>query len=110
MKRIFNYIALGVIVITIFGCSSSGEQADGKHQETREEMEAASMAGREAAREFVNADWLDTMDLQRRLMDARSRQSEFIKDHGEKSAEAFDSAFVSTLRSVNPALYNQLQK
>lgn len=66
------------------------------------EIEAAQMEGRNAAREFVNTRWKDTLELQRRLLEVRSRQSKYIEAKDTDAAVAFDTTFVNTLRTVRP--------
>lgn len=74
------------------------------------EMEAAQMEGRRAAREFINANWSDTLELQRKLLKARSQQSKYTIDHRDECAAAFDSGFVRTLRAVRPEVARLLDK
>lgn len=72
------------------------------------EIEAAQMEGRTAAREFVNAQWKDTMELQRRLLEVRVRQSKYVENKMPEAAAAFDSAFVGTLKTVRPDIARHL--
>ncbi len=74
------------------------------------EIEAAQMEGRNAAREFVNSQWKDTMELQSRLLEARSRQSKYEEAKMPEAAAAFDTAFVNTLKTVRPDIASQLEK
>ena len=74
------------------------------------ETESAIIDGREAARIFVQRNWKDTTELQGLLLEARSRQSKYRMAGKEQSALAFDSAFVSTLRTVRPDVARELDK
>ena len=74
------------------------------------EIEAAQMEGRNAARQFVNRTWKDTLQLQHRLLEVRSMQSKYVIDGNPEAAAAFDSAFVSTLRTVNPEIARHLDR
>lgn len=73
-------------------------------EETVAEIEAAQMQGREAARRFVGKEWKDTLQLQRQLLEMRSIQSKYVIEKKTRSAEAFDSTFVSTMKTVRPDL------
>ena len=71
---------------------------------------AEDVAETEAARIFVQRNWKDTTELQGLLLEARSRQSKYRMAGKEQSALAFDSAFVSTLRTVRPDVARELDK
>lgn len=79
-------------------------------EETTAEIEAAMMMGRNAAKEFATKQWEDTFALQKKLLDVRTRSSKYTIDKKPQSAAAFDSSFVSTMRTVRPDLADQLQK
>lgn len=81
-----------------------------KGEETEAEIEAAMIEGREAARVFVNTEWKDTMELQYRLLQARTRSSKYDMAKKPQSKAAFDSAFVSTIRTVRPDVAAELDK
>ena len=74
------------------------------------EIEAAQMEGRNAAREFVNREWKDTMQLQSLLLEARARKSKYEIENKPECAAAYDSAFVSTLHSVRPDVARELKR
>ncbi|MCM1152534.1 MAG: hypothetical protein NC328_02625 [Muribaculum sp.] len=109
MKKLFILTVVSVALIGT-GCSSkTGKQIE-ESEETAAEIEAAMMAGRNAAKEFVTEQWSDTFGLQRRLLDVRAQSSKYTIDKKPRSAAAFDSTFVSTMRTVRPELADQLQK
>lgn len=66
------------------------------------QVEAAQMQGRNAARRFVNREWRDTMELQGLLLEARAGRTQFMNDTFPEIAAAYDSTFVSTLKTVRP--------
>lgn len=66
------------------------------------DIEAAIMQGRTAARKFLDADPSDTFALQDKLLEARATQSEYVRAGRPKHAEAFDTAFIHTLRAAKP--------
>lgn len=81
-----------------------------KGEETEAEIEAAMIEGRETARVFVNTEWKDTMELQNRLLQARTASSKYDMAKKPRSKAAFDSAFVSTIRTVRPDVAAELVK
>lgn len=83
-----------------------GEQAAVKEEAAQ--IEAASLDGREAAREFVSREWKDTFELQQRLAEASSRRGAY--DSLPQSRAAFDSTFISTIRTVRPDVARELEK
>ncbi|MCM1291800.1 MAG: hypothetical protein NC201_06490 [Prevotella sp.] len=103
MKNLI-YIITAVSFI-LLGCSniekSEGETAD---------ITAAQMAGREEARKFINRPWQDTLDLQRQLLESRAKKSIYEMKNQPEQAAAYDSAFISTLRTVRPELASQIDK
>lgn len=67
------------------------------------------MEGRRAAGMILGPEWQDTAKLQRALIETKARQSKYILEGKPKCAEAFDSAFISTIRSVNPSLAKKIK-
>lgn len=72
------------------------------------EITAAQMEGRRAAGRILGPEWKDTVQLQKALIDTKARQSRYIIDGKPECAEAFDSAFLSTIRAVNPDLAGKI--
>lgn len=101
--------SLGVASLLIMPAACGGNKAN-KGGEDAADIEAAAMEGREAARIFLNRQWRDTIELQRQLLEARAKQSKFSGAGKQQSAAAFDSAFVSTLRTVNPSVAHELEE
>lgn len=104
MKKILFIAAL----VLLAACGKEGKQIE-KSEETTAEIEAAQMEGRDAARAFVGREWRDTLDLQRQLLEVRAKQSKYVMEKKQKCAEAFDSTFVSTIRTVRPDLAPHLR-
>lgn len=102
MTTLIALSAIGVVA-----CSGGDNQNVGS--ETEEEIEAARMDGRMTARNFINREWTDTVQLQHELLHAKSVQSKYLIEGKNKCAAAFDTAFISTIRTVNPKLARQLQ-
>lgn len=95
-----------VIIAAVFllaGCAYTE-----KTEEVTAEITAAQMEGRREAGRILGPEWKDTVALKRALLDVRAKQSELLIKGKKKSAEAFDSAFISTIRTVNPELAKKL--
>lgn len=92
------------MMLTLGACSQTE-----KTEAVVADVEAAQIEGRNAAREFVSREWTDTMELQKHLLDAKAQQSKYLINKNPEAAAAYDSAFVSTIRSVRPDIAAQLQ-
>ena len=104
------FIVMTVGLGPVFSSLLSSCSKTDKDAEDVAETEAAIIDGREAARIFVQRNWKDTTELQGLLLEARSRQSKYRMAGKEQRALAFDSAFVSTLRTVRPDVARELDK
>lgn len=105
MIRKVTFLSLiATLVLLSPGCSKTD-----KGEETAAQIEAAMMQGREAARIFVNKEWNDTTELRTRITAARSRRSHYDTLGLKRSAEAFDSGFVSTIRTINPEIAKHIK-
>ena len=102
--KILLLFFLCTLFIPLICCSKKDLKYTEQTEETTAEIEAAMMMGRKTAREFVNKKWEDTLELINHLMRAKAVQSQYVIDNKAASAEAFDSGFISTVRSVNPEL------
>ncbi|MCH5229670.1 MAG: hypothetical protein J1F12_06735 [Muribaculaceae bacterium] len=72
------------------------------------EITAAQMEGRREAGRILGPHWKDTLQLQRALLEAKAKQSKYLIEGKGHCAEAFDSSFVSTIRTVNPDLAKKI--
>ena len=97
-----------VYIFILFILGSCGQTE--KTEAVTAEITAAQMEGRRAAGIILGPEWKDTAQLQRALIEAKVKQSKYIIDGKPQCATAFDSAFISTIRSVNPSLARKLQK
>ena len=107
MRR--NILIIGAAVLSFTAVFISCSKAE-KGEETEAEIEAAMIQGREAGRIFLTRPWNDTVELQSKLLEARSRRARYDTIGHKRSAEAFDSAFVSTIRTVNPDIARQIER
>lgn len=100
-------IAVAVLAATPFySCSTRGEQA--AVEETAAQIEDAHLDGRDAGRGFLNRQFKDSFELQQELVKAGARRARY--DSLPKSRAAYDSAFISTVRTVNPRLAAELER
>ena len=107
-------MAVSAMILTaglplLSSCGSKGEKSIEQSEETEAEIEAAMMAGRESARIFINRKWEDTTQLQNNLLEARSRRARYDTVNKPRCAAAYDSAFVSTIRTVSPDVASQIK-
>lgn len=107
-----NILYLGIsllLAMLVVSCGGgSGEGADGGVKVSASQIEEAHVAGREAAREFVRREWKDTMQLQELLIEASAKAAKF--DSITRLRAAYDSAFISTVRTVNPGIAAELER
>lgn len=103
--KFLKYICFLIISISLLCSCSSGK--NGNSNVSDKQLEEAHIAGREAAREFVNKKWTDTLKLQEHLVEAGAKASAY--DSLPQMRAAFDSAFISTVRTVRPEIADQLE-
>ena len=89
--------------LTLVSCSQTE-----KTEAVTAEITAAQMEGRMAAGRILGQQWNDTLKLQRALLDTKVQQSRYILDGKPECGAAFDSAFLSTIRTVNPSLAKKI--
>ena len=107
-KIIFlSSIILGFISLT--SCGSGSNQTDGQTVETEAQIEAARNAGREAARMIITREFKDSMEFHGAILEAASRKATYQLEKRSQSEAAYDSAFISTIRTVRPDLARQLE-
>ena len=77
-------------------------------EETTAMIEAAMMQGRSDARRIVNTEFKDSMEFHGALLEANARKSAYGLEKKPRCAAAYDSAFISTIRTTRPDLAAQL--
>ncbi|MCH5232413.1 MAG: hypothetical protein J1E78_02160 [Muribaculaceae bacterium] len=102
------FLRIYVIIIPLFFLQACKETE--KTEGITAQITAAQMEGRRAAGVILGPQWTDSVKLQRALLDAKAKQSQYIINGKSQCAEAFDSAFISTIRTVNPQLARKLQQ
>lgn len=88
--------------------SCSNDNSQNGINVTPEQVEEAKIAGREAARIFVNHQWNDTLQLQEQLIEASAKGARY--DSITRLRATYDSAFISTVRTVRPEVAAELEK
>lgn len=105
IMKIKTFTLAGLAVLCLSACSGTE-----KTEETVADITAAQMMGREEARKYLNRPWKDTLELQRQLLQSRAKKSRYEMKNHHKQAEAYDSAFVKTLKTVRPELAAELEQ
>lgn len=108
MKKLLYIFLFSALSLTIWSCGKM--KGIEKGEETQAEIEAAMMEGRSAARAFINKTWNDSIELQNHLLEARTRRIPYDTVDKPECRAAFDSAFVSTIRTVRPDIAKALEK
>lgn len=107
--KVINFIALTPAIMAmacISSCGTRGEQVEVKEEAAQ--IEDARICGREAARTFVGRNWRDSIELQEHMVEAGSKRA--VYDSLPRCRAAFDSAFISTVRTVRPEVARQLER
>lgn len=98
-----KWLVMFFVAVILAGCSYT-EKTEG----ITAEITAAQMEGRRAAGLILSPEWKDTVKLQKALLDTKVQQSRYIIAGKPECAAAFDSTFISTIRSVNPSLAKKI--
>jgi hypothetical protein len=106
MKKIL--FLLSILTLSFTSCSNEEKAENVAAEETAEQMEDPVIAGRNAAKVFINREWKDTLELQNMLLEAKSKQSKYIINGEPEKAAQFDSAFISTIKTVRPSLAREI--
>ncbi len=108
MKNILLKISLPLLLILPAVASSCARTE--KTEAVTADIVAAQMEGRNAAREFIRRDWHDTTGIHRSLDNVRTQRLKYDTIGRNDCSEAFDSAFISTIRTVKPDLANKIRE
>ena len=105
MKKIIYTVGAIIALTLLYGCSDSE-----KTGENATEIEAAKIAGRNAARSIITRHWDDTSLLRKEVERQRALRLRYDSIGHRRSAASFDSAFVSTVRPMTPILGKFVEK
>ena len=107
MIKIKRYIfIISAIVMMASACGHKEEKES--LNVSAQQLEEAHIAGREAARSFVNRSFKDSLELQQQLIEAAAQAAPY--DSVTRLRAAFDSAFISTVRTVRPEVAAELER
>ena len=106
MKRLLPIL----FTLALAACGSKEAKQIEQSEETTAQIEAALMAGRSDARRIVNMEFRDSMEFHDAILHANARRSEYTIANRQRCRQAYDSAFMSTIRIVRPDLDTALQQ
>lgn len=109
LSKIF-LIATAAVALASCGDIKRDAGATEQTEATVAEIEAAQMQGREAARRFVSREWKDSLQLHDQLLEVAARRSEYTVQKRYQERDAFDSTFISTVKTVRPGLVERIEK
>ena len=101
--------AVAVSLSAMLSSCGSGSSEESAVTETPEQIDSARNAGREAARWIIVREWRDSMQFQNAVLEARAVKSRYEMAKRQQCVAAFDSAFVSTIRTTRPDLADKLK-
>lgn len=110
MKNISLYSILIAVSLAVTGCTAKEAKQMEASEATTAEIEAAQMQGREAARKFVSREWKDSMELHDQLLEVAAQRSQYTTQKRLQERDAFDSTFISTVRTVRPGLAREIER
>lgn len=108
-KCFFLSVICAASASLLAGCSGSEVKETEEAEGVASEEMAAQMAGRNAARPFVNREWTDSAALFSGIRKARERGLRYDAAGKRNCAIAYDSAFLTTIRSVRPELAEKIK-
>lgn len=104
--RDFSRNALFIAALP-FICACGGNQGrDAAHIEN--ESRAAVMCGREHALKLAPSETIDSMEMEKILIDVKVRESALRAEGEENLADSYIESFMATLDSVNPSLRSEI--
>lgn len=93
------------ILTAVSACSTSGVR-DSRHIE--EETRAAKSCGREEALRLAPSENLDSLEMEKILIDVRVRETALRQEREEALADCYIKSFLATLDSINPSLHSEI--
>jgi len=107
-SRLFSGKWLLMLSAFALGGSSCGETE--KTEAVTAEITAAQMQGRDAARRFIHQDWSSFSKLSERLDSVDSMKKRTVSGKHPQATAAFDSTFISTVRTISPELAKEIER
>lgn len=103
-------IFIAIAALALVACNSKEAKNMEASEETTAMIEAAMIEGRSDARRIINREFKDSMEFHGALLEANSRKSAYQIRKQPKCEAAYDSAFISTIRTTRPDLARQLSR
>ena len=110
MKRLMIAAAAGMLLASCGGKAAKDVDEIETSEVTTAMIEAAVMQGRSDARRIINREYKDSMEFHGALLEANARKSAYDLEEKPKCEAAYDSAFISTIRTTRPDLARQLTR
>lgn len=107
-KSILGAFSVSLTIFSLASCGNGLKDTEST-EETTAMIEAAQIEGRSAARRVINRTFNDSLALQGAILEANAAKSKYQLEHKPKCEAAFDSAFISTIRTTRPDLARQLE-
>lgn len=95
ISEILLTVALSAMMAGGVSCSKADTAG-----ETAAAIVQARINARESARIFLNRPWKDTVELKQKLLEAYDRKEEYARAGRIGCAQAYDTTFYMTLRTV----------
>ncbi len=97
-------------MLSAFALAGSSCGETDKTESVTAEITAAQMQGRDAARRFIHQDWSSFSKLSERLDSVDSMKKRTVSGKHPQATAAFDSTFISTVRTIRPELAKEIER
>lgn len=101
MRRFFISLCLALPLVAFTSCGDAAKR--------KREVNTARVLGRAQAMELSASVPLDTIEMEKLLIDVRSREAELRRRGHSEVADVYIASFLATLDSVNPSLAAELR-
>jgi len=103
--RILRNLLYYFILTAISACSATGVRDSGHIED---ETRAAKSCGREEALRLAPSENLDSLEMEKILIDVKVRESALRREGEDALADYYIESFLVTLDSVNHTLYSKI--
>lgn len=105
-----KFLICSAVALLLAACGGKETKEMESSEETTAMIEAAMMQGRSDARRIINQQFKDSMEFHNALLEANAKKSAYELEKKPKCEAAYDSAFISTIRTTRPDLARQLSR
>ncbi len=99
-----------LLMLSAFALAGSSCGETEKTESVTAEITAAQMQGRDAARRFIHQDRSSFSKLSERLDSVDSMKKRTVSGKHPQATAAFDSTFISTVRTIRPELAKEIER